>query len=305
MPSPLRRSAATASLLLLAAAAAQAQVRSRADCEAAYQLSWGRAGKDVPWVPTFDAVVLGMLSMAEVAPQDRLLDLGAGDGRIAITAAKPPFGARGVGIEFDPELAKLAACLVQAEGVADKVRIVQGDIFKEDFGDPTVVTMYLLPHINLCVRHRLLALAPGTRVVSHQYDLADWKPDQSLEIQGRHVHLWVVPARVDGVWDFRDSEGATFTADLHQAFGTLSGEVTRGGVHQALRSATLHGLELRFRSDAAGVAFDFSGTVRGGEITGMLRAGTAVRTAVGRLRGALRPVPWAEMPTGCERYYER
>ena len=169
-------------------------------------------------MPTFDAVVLAMLSMAEVTPEDRVLDLGAGDGRIAITAAKPPFGARAVGIEYDPELAKLAACLVQVEGLADRVRIVQGDIFKEDFGDASVVTMYLLPHINLCVRHRLLAMKPGTRVVSHQYSMADWKPDQSVQIQGRDVHLWVVPARVDGVWDFQDSEGTTFTIDLRQTF---------------------------------------------------------------------------------------
>jgi len=301
----LRRSAAAASLLLLAAAAGQAQPPSRADCEAAYSLSWGRAGKDVPWVPTFDAVVLGMLSMAEVTPQDHVLDLGAGDGRIAITAAKPPFGARAVGIEYDPDLAKLAACLVQAEGLVDRVRIVEGDIFKQDFGDASVVTLYLLPHINLCVRHRLLALAPGTRVVSHQYSMAEWTPDQSVQIQGRDIHLWVVPARVDGVWDFQDSGGTTFTIDLRQTFETLSGEITRGGVRQALLSATVRGLELRFKTDAAGVAVDFSGTVRGGEITGVMRTGTAARTAVGRLRGALRGAPWAEMPPDCSRYYDR
>ena len=301
----LRRSAAAASLLLLAAAAGQAQPPSRADCEAAHSASWGRAGKDVPWVPTFNAVVLAMLSMAEVTPQDRVLDLGAGDGRIAITAAKPPFGARAVGIEYDPDLAKLAACLVQVEGLVDRVRIVEGDIFKEDFGDPSVVTLYLLPHLNLCVRHRLLAMEPGTRVVSHQYAMADWKPDQSVQIQGRDIHLWVVPARVDGVWDFQDSEGTTFTIDLRQTFGTLSGEITRGGVQQALLSATVGGLELRFKSVAAGVAIDFSGTVRGGEITGVLRTGATARTAVGRFRGALRGAPWAEMPAGCRRYYDR
>jgi len=301
----LRRSVLAVSLLLLGAAAAETQPRSRAECEAAYSLSWGRAGKDVPWVPTFDAVVLGMLSMAEVTPRDRLLDLGAGDGRIAITAAKPPFGARAVGIEYDPALAKLAACLVQAEGLDDRVRVVEGDIFKQDFGDASVVTLYLLPHINLCVRHRLLAMSPGTHVVSHQYAMADWKPDRSVQIQGRDIHLWVVPARVDGVWDFEDSEGKTFTIDLRQTFGALSGEIARGGVQHALLSATVHGLELRFKSDGAGVAVDFSGTVRGGEITGVVRTGTAARTAVGRLRGVLRGVPWAEMPPGCSRYYDR
>jgi len=301
----LRRSAAAASLLLLAAAAGQAQPRSRADCEAEHAASWGRAGKDVPWAPTFDAVVLAMLSMAHVTPEDRLLDLGAGDGRIAITAAKPPFGARAIGVEYDPDLAKLAACLVQVEGLTDRVGIVEGDIFKEDFGDPSVVTLYLLPHINLCVRHRLLALKPGTRVVSHQYAMADWKPDQSVQIQGRDVRLWVVPARVDGVWDFRDSQETTLTIDLRQTFGTLSGEVTEGGVQQTPLSGTVHALELRFTFDAAGVAVAFSGTVRGGEITGILRTGTAARTAVGRLRGAVRRAPWAEMPPGCSPYYDR
>lgn len=301
----LPRSAAAASLLLLAAAAGQAQPRSRADCEAAHSASWGRAGKDVPWVPTFDAVVLAMLSISEVTPLDRVLDLGAGDGRIAITAAKPPFGARAVGIEYDPDLAKLATCLVEVEGLVDRVRIVEGDIFKEDFGDPSVVTLYLLPHLNLCVRHRLLAMKPGTRVVSHQYAMADWKPDQSVQIQGRDIHVWVVPARVDGVWGFQDSGGTTFTIDLRQTFGALSGEISRSGGPQAIRSATVHGLELRFTFDGTGVPADFSGTVRGGEITGVLRTGTAARTAVGRLRGALRGAPWAEMPEGCSRYYDR
>ena len=301
----LRRLAAAASVLLLAAAAGQAQPQSRTDCEAAHSASWGRAGKDVPWVPTFDAVVLAMLSMAEVTPQDRVLDLGAGDGRIAITAAKPPFGARAVGIEYDADLAKLAACLVRVEGLVDRVRIIEGDIFKEAFGDASVVTLYLLPHLNLCVRHRLLAMEPGTRVVAHQYAMADWKPDQSIEIQGRDIHLWVVPARVDGVWDFQDSQGTTFTIDLRQTFGTLSGEVNRAGVQQALHSATVHGLELRFAFGAAGAAGEFSGTLRGGEITGVLRSGTTARTAVGQLRGALRVAPWAEMPPGCSRYYGR
>lgn len=304
----LRRSAAAVSLLLLAAAAAAAgppQPRSRADCDAAYSVSRGRAGKDVPWVPTFDAVVLAMLSMAQVTPEDRVLDLGAGDGRIAVTAAKPPFGARAVGIEYDPDLAKLATCLVQAEGLTDRIRIVEGDIFKEDFGDASVVTLYLLPQINLCVRHRLLAMTPGTRVVSHQYAMADWKPDQSVQILGRDVFMWVVPARVDGIWDFQDSEGTRFAVNLHQTFETLSGEITRDGVQQALLSATLRGAELRLTSDSSGAAVEFWGTVHGEEITGVLRAGTVARTAVGRLRDGLRGAPWAEMPADCSRYYER
>jgi hypothetical protein len=291
-------------MLLLAVAAGQAQPSSRAECEAAYPASWGRVGKDVPWVPTPDAVVHAMLTMAQVSPQDLVIDLGAGDGRIAIAAVKS-FGARSVGIEYDPDLARLAGCLVQAEGVPDRARIVEGDIFKEDFGRATVVTMYLLPHLNLCVRHRILAMEPGTRVASHQYAMADWDPDESAQIQGRNVYLWVVPARVGGVWDFPDRQGKPFTIELRQTFGKLGGEITRGRVREPLLSATVRGRDLRFTFDTAGVTVGFAGTVRGSEIAGVLSTGTTGGTVevVGRLRGALREAPWAEMPAGCGRYY--
>ena len=269
-----------AAVLLLLPAAALAQTRTRAECEAAHPAAWGRAGKDV------------------------VLDLGAGDGKIAIAAARS-FGARAVGIEYDAEMARLADCLVRAEGATDRVRIVQGDIFKEGFGDATVVTMYLLPHLNLCVRHRLLAMEPGTRVVSHQYTMKDWEPDQSVQIQGRHVHSWVVPARVDGLWDFDDSQGMKLELDLRQTFAALTGEIVRGDVRQALHSATLRGRELRFAFEEAGVSVKFSGTVRGDTVTGVLSRGSAARTAVGRLRGALRPAPWAERMEGCQQFYER
>jgi SAM-dependent methyltransferase len=257
------------------------------------------------WVPTFDAVVQAMLTMAQVTPRDLVFDLGAGDGRIAIAAAKPPFGARAVGIEYDPDLAKRASCLVQVEGVADRVRIVAGDIFEEDFSQASVVTLYLLPHLNLCVRHRILAMEPGTRVVSHQYPMADWDPDRSVKIEGRDVHLWVVPARVDGVWDFHDSQGTPLTVDLRQTLGSLGGEIAREGVREPLLAATVRGRELRFSFEAAGTTARFAGTVRGPEITGVLSTGTTARTAVGRLRGALRSAPWADMPADCRRYYDR
>ena len=301
-----RRLAAALSMLLLTVAGAQAQPTSRAECETAHPASWGRAGKDVVWVPTSDAVVHAMLTMANVTPQDLVVDLGAGDGRIAIAAAKL-FGARSVGIEYDPDLARLAGCLVQAEGVSDKARIVEGDIFKEDFGRASVVTMYLLPHLNVCVRHRILAMEPGTRVASHQYAMADWDPDESAKIQGRDVYLWVVPARVGGVWDFQDRHGKPFTIELRQTFAKLAGEITRGRVREPLLSATVRGNDLRFTFDTAGVTVGFAGTVRGNEIAGVLSPGTAGGTveAVGSLRGALRDAPWAEMPPDCSRYYGR
>jgi SAM-dependent methyltransferase len=294
-----------AAVLPLATAVGRAQPGTRAECEAAHPAAWGRAGKDVVWVPTSDAVVQAMLTMAKVTPQDLVIDLGAGDGRIAIAAAKAPFGARSVGIEYDPDLAKLASCLVEAEGVADKARIVEGDIFKEDFGGATVVTMYLLPQLNVCVRHRILAMEPGTRVVSHQFSMADWVADEAATVEGRNVYLWIVPARVDGVWDFRDRQGQTFTIELRQTFAKLGGEITRGRVREPLLSATVRGNELRFSFDTAGVTIDFAGTVRGNEVAGALSTGSAGGTveAVGTLRGALRPAPWAEMPASCSRYY--
>jgi hypothetical protein len=191
--------------------------------------------------------------------------------------------------------------------VADKARIVEGDIFKEDFSGASVVTMYLLPHLNLCVRHRILAMEPGTRVVSHQYSMAEWDPDESAEIQGRDVFLWVVPTRVDGVWDFHDRQGTPFTIELRQTFGKIAGEITRGRVREPLLSATVRGHDLRFTFDTAGVTVEFAGTVHGSEIAGGLTTGTTGGTveAVGRLRGALRDAPWAEMPVDCSRYYGR
>jgi SAM-dependent methyltransferase len=300
-----RRLAAAASMLLLAVAVGQAQPSSRAECETAYPASWGRAGKDVVWVPTSDAAVRAMLTMAKVTPQDLVIDLGAGDGRIAIAAAKL-FGAHSIGIEYDPDMASLAACLVKAEGVADKARIVRGDIFEEDFGRASVVTLYLLPQLNVCVRHRILAMEPGTRVASYKYTMGDWGPNESATVEGRSVYLWVVPARVDGVWDFRDRLGKEFAIDLRQTFGKLAGEITRGRVREPLLSATVRGPDLRFTFDTAGVTVGFAGTVHGSEIPGVLSTGTAggAVAAVGRLRGALRDAPWAQMPAACNRYYE-
>jgi hypothetical protein len=313
------RSSAAASLLILAAATAGAQApappqaqapaaarpSTREECEAAYPASWGRPGKDVVWIPTFDTIVFTMLSMAKVTSRDHVLDLGAGDGKIPIAAAKPPFDARAIGIEYDPDLAKRASCLVHAEGLDDKVKIVQGDIFKEEFGRPSVVTLYLLPQLNLCVRHRLLAMEPGTRVVSHQFSMADWDADEHVQMQGRDVNLWIVPARVDAVWDFEDSQKERFTIDLRQSFGKIEGEITRNGVSEPLRTASLRGVELRFTYGTGSEAVEFSGTVRGDEITGVLRTALALRNAVGRLQGTRRGAPWAEMASDCARYYER
>jgi SAM-dependent methyltransferase len=167
------------------------------------------AQDEVPFITTPDAVTLAMLQLAGVGPKDRLVDLGSGDGRIVITAARR-FGARGLGVEIVPELVARSRDNARAAGVADRAEFREQDLFTLDLAAYSVITMYLLPQVNLQLRERLLALAPGTRIVSHDWDLGDWKPDRSVVVDapdkpiGRDktstVHLWVVPARLAGWW---------------------------------------------------------------------------------------------------------
>lgn len=249
-----------------------AEARTRAECERDYKPQIGQAGKDVIWVPTPDELVNRMLTMAKVTPKDYVFDLGAGDGKIAIAAGKK-FGATAVGIEYNPDMAKLAQCFVQAEGVADRVKIIQGDIFKEDFSKATVVTMYLLPELNLCVRHRILAMTPGTRVTSHAFTMGEWEADESFEAEYRTAYLWIVPAKVEGNWTFRDDGGkTTFNVAMTQKFQRLSGDASMGSNKNPLVGAALRGEEIKFAfNDDKGQTRTLTGTVRGNEIIGTLR----------------------------------
>jgi SAM-dependent methyltransferase len=152
---------------------------------------------DVNFVPTPQPVVDAMLDVAKVGRHDVLYDLGSGDGRIPITAARR-FGTRGVGFDIDPQRVAEADAHAQQAGVADKVRFVHGDIFRldvDELGKATVIALYLLPELNLQLRPTLLKLAPGTRIVSHAFDMGDWAPDRTLNVGGRLVHFWTVPAR--------------------------------------------------------------------------------------------------------------
>jgi SAM-dependent methyltransferase len=294
--------ALAAACLLTAAFAVDADARDRKDCERDYKPQVGQSGKDVVWVPTPDELVQRMLRMAKVTPQDLVYDLGAGDGKIAIAAGK--LGANSVGIEYNPDMAKLANCMVTADGVASKTKIIQGDIFKEDFSKATVITMYLLPELNLCVRHRILAMKPGTRVTSHQFTMGDWEADETSEFEYRTAYLWIVPARVDGIWALRDANGATTTINLTQTFQKLSGEVVSGASRQPLVGATLRGDQLRFAfNDEKGVTRTFNGTVRGNELAGTFKSGTTETKVTGAPQGALRAAPWAEMLAQCGRFY--
>jgi hypothetical protein len=150
---------------------------------------------DVPYVPTPTEVVDAMLKVAKVGKNDVLYDLGSGDGRIPITAAKR-FGTRGFGVDIDPQRIQEANANAKKEGVSDRVKFAQQDLFKTDLSKATVISLYLLPRINLELRPKLLQLKPGTRIVSHAFDMGDWKPDQVVNVGGAKVYYWVVPEKV-------------------------------------------------------------------------------------------------------------
>jgi precorrin-6B methylase 2 len=150
--------------------------------------------RDVPYVPTSEEVVNAMLSLAKVSGNDIVYDLGCGDGRIVITAAKK-FGAKGVGIDIDPQRIREANENARKAEVTDKVRFIQNDLFKSDFSEATVVTLYLLPAVNLKLRPQLMKqLKPGTRIVSHAFDMGDWKPEKTVNVDGTTLYFWTVPA---------------------------------------------------------------------------------------------------------------
>jgi hypothetical protein len=233
-------------LWLLATAVSAQTAQQRAACERDFAPQSGQPGKDVIWVPTPDELVRAMLKAANTSANDLVYDLGAGDGKIAIAAAKE-FGARAVGVEYDPKMAKLATCLVNAAGVADKVRIIQGDIFETDFSAATVVTLYLLPTLNERLIPTLLKMKPGTRVVSHSFLMADWRPDQHILMDGYdHAYQWIVPAQVAGVWDFQAPGNEKMEVRLKQTYQALEGVVIEAGQSLAIQDATVRGNEIAF-----------------------------------------------------------
>jgi hypothetical protein len=280
------------------------QPTSREDCERSYKPSVGQSGKDVVWVPTPDGLVSRMLAMAKVTSQDTVVDLGAGDGKIAIAAGK--LGANALGIEYNPDMVKLANCMVQVQGAQGKTRIIQGDIFKEDFSKADVLTMYLLPELNLCVRHRILAMRPGTRVTAHQFTMRDWMPDETAEVENRTARLWIVPARVAGTWSLRDDDGLDARITLVQSFQNIGGEFRQGQVRQPLMGAALRGNEIRFTfTDRKGMTHTFTGRVSGRQLSGHSLSADGAETEVSgtRLQSPQRDSAWAAMLPQCARFY--
>src|SRR5918993_2847851 len=225
-------------------AAVAAQTKSEYGDEV-FQPSVGQAGKDVIWVPTPDALVTRMLTAAKVTKDDLVYDLGSGDGKIPIAAAKQ-FGAKATGIEYNPDMAELARRNAKRQGVDNMVTIITGDIFKEDFSKATVVTMYLLPDLNLKLRPILLKMKPGTRVASHQFHMGDWDPDEKYSIEFRDAYLWYVPANVEGTWTFKEEAGnsAEGSVSLVQRYQRVGGTVTIGGKTQPILGAALQGDKL-------------------------------------------------------------
>jgi SAM-dependent methyltransferase len=231
----------------------------------------GQAGKDVIWLPTPEALVERMLTMAQVGPRDVVYDLGSGDGRLVIGAARR--GAEAVGIEFNPELVAFSERRAREQGPLPRARFVQGDIFATDFSRASVVTLYLLSSLNLRLRPTLAAMRPGTRVVSHAFDMGDWTPDEVSRADGRTAYLWIVPAAVDGGWRLELTGGPTLDVTLVQRFQSVEGTVTLGPVEASLREPALRGDAIRFGFvDASGAWYELSGTVAGDRMSGSYRA---------------------------------
>jgi SAM-dependent methyltransferase len=225
-------------------------------------------GKDVVWVPTPQALVDKMLDMAKVTPGDYVVDLGSGDGRTVITAAKR--GATALGVEYNPDMVELSKRNAAEAGVTGKATFIKADIFETDFSKATVVTLFLLPSLNLRLRPTILDMAPGTRVVSNSFDMADWKPDQTAQLTEDcssgycRALLWIVPAKVGGSWRLGSGE-----LTLEQSFQFVSGLLSTGNVVAPIKDGRLDGDRIRFTAGDT----RYTGRVKGGTMEGTSVAG--------------------------------
>jgi len=226
----------------------------------------GQPGKDVIWVPTPNALVERMLEMAKATPKDYIVDLGSGDGRTVIAAAKR--GIRALGIEYNPDMVALSIKNAELEKVGDRAKFVQGDVFATDFSQATVVTMYLLSSLNLKLRPTLLNMKPGTRVVSHAFNMGDWSPDETATVEGYTAYLWIIPAKVQGRWHVSGPAGP-FELTLDQTYQKITGKVAGKGLAPNVTDPALQGNEIAFTLvDANGRFLRFRGNVNGNAIEG-------------------------------------
>lgn len=220
-----------------------------------YQPEIGQDGKDVIWVPTPDSLIKAMLTVANVGRGDFVVDLGSGDGRIAIAAARD-FGARAHGIEYNPDLVMLALRNAQKDGVGNRVSFETADIFQTDFSQASVVTLYLLPSLNLKLRDRLLKMRPGTRIASHAFTMGDWQPDETITTDDATGYVWVIPADASGRWAFEIGSNR-FVAALSQRYQMLA-----AGKTAPIRDGRLRGNAVRLTlANGAVVEGEVSGNV--------------------------------------------
>jgi len=259
---PFARRAAVALAVVSLAVPAFAQTQAPAK---PFEPTVGQAGKDVVWVPTPQPLVEKMLDLAKIGPSDVHYDLGSGDGRTVITAAKR--GARSFGIEYNPDMVELSRRNAQAAGVsADRATFVQADLFETDFSKANVVTLFLLPSINMKLRDKILAMRPGTRIVANTFTMEDWQADQTETVTGDCVSwctalLWIVPAKVDGTWQLGSDQLV-----LKQTFQMLEG--TFGG--KPITDAKMTGDEITF---TVGGGARYTGKVTGNSIAGTISTG--------------------------------
>jgi SAM-dependent methyltransferase len=247
--------------------------------EKPFEPSVGQDGKDVIWVPTPQSLVDKMLEMAKVTPNDYVVDLGSGDGRTVITAAKR--GSRAHGIEYNPKMVELSKANAEKEGVAGKATFEQGDIFVTDFSKADVVTMFLLTSLNLKLRPTILDMKPGTRVVSNTFDMGEWKADEeAIVTEGCtsycKAYFWVVPAKVDGNWTLDKGE-----LTLKQSFQTFTGTIKNDNVIVPITDGKLRGDEITFKAGGA----QYTGKVSGNTIEGITKSGS-IETKWQAKRGA-------------------
>ena len=227
----------------------------------------GQAGKDVVWVPTPQALVDRMLDMAKITPQDYLIDLGSGDGRTVITAAKR--GTRAHGIEYNPDMVALAKFNAENEKVTENATFVQGDIFQSDFTKASVITLFLLPELNVRLRPILLNMKPGTRVISNSFDMGDWKAEETINAGGDctswcTAYRWTVPAKVAGSWKLSNGE-----LKLNQTYQNLDGTLTVDGKAATISNAKMNGAEITFTAGGK----RYTGKVDGSAISGTVQGG--------------------------------
>jgi SAM-dependent methyltransferase len=234
-----------------------------------YQPEVGQSGKDVVWVPTPQALVDRMLDLGKVTAADYVIDLGSGDGRTVITAAKR--GARALGIEYNPDMVALSQRNAAKDGVSGKATFTKADLFESDFSGATVITMFLLPDINLKLRPKILDLKPGTRIVSNSFTMGEWQHDRSVqatESEGCQsyctAYLWIVPAKVEGSWKLAESE-----LTLKQSFQMITGTLRAGGKETAIKGR-LSGDQISFKAGNA----QYSGRVSADGIKGTVKAGS-------------------------------